>query len=112
MAAPVRMGAAPRAVELLDLPDELIDRVFKQLSSVRDLGRAGCVCSAWRAGDSPIVRVLRQRIEAHGSAVHAEEVAASMASRLSLLDSIHAAQSVSGVLSTDMSASAAVDEQD
>ena len=50
MAAPGRMGAAPRAVELLDLPDELIDRVFKHIPSVRDLGRAGCVCRTWRAG--------------------------------------------------------------
>ena len=33
MAAPGQRGTAPRAVELLDLPDELIDRVVKQLSS-------------------------------------------------------------------------------
>ena len=71
MAAPGRMGAAPRAVELLDLPDELIDRVFKHISSVRDLGRAGCVCRAWRAGDSPVVHALRQRVEGRGGAVSA-----------------------------------------
>ena len=110
---PERMGAVPpRAVELLlDLPDELIERVLEHLSSPRDLGCAGCVCRAWRAGDSPIVRVLRQRIEARGSAVHAEEVAASMASRLCLLDSIGAAQAVLGVMGTGGSANAAVDAQ-
>ncbi len=115
MAAPGRMGTAPRAVELLDLPDELIDRVFKRISSVRDLGRAGCVCRAWRAGDSPVARVLRQRIEAHGGAVTAAlpPVAAGsmtpMIHRLCLLDSIGAAEAVSGVMSLRRAASATVD---
>ena len=112
MAAPERMGTAPRAIELLDLPDELIDRVFKQVSSVRDLGRAGCVCRAWRAGDSPVVRVLRQRIEAHGGEISAAlppVAAASATHRLCLLDSVGAAQAASGVISTGHEASAAVD---
>ena len=116
MAAPGRIGApAPDAVELLDLPDELIDRVFKQLSSVRDLGRAGCVCRAWRAGDSPVARVLRRRIEARGDAVAAAlpPIAAGsmvpVTHRLCLLDSIGAAQAVSGVLSLGDRTSAAVD---
>ena len=115
MAAPGRMGTAPRAVELLDLPDELIDRVFKRLSSVRDLGRAGCVCRAWRAGDSLVERALRRRIEAHGGAVSAAlpPVAAGsmtpMTHRLCLLDSIGATQAVSGVMSLRKAASAAVD---
>ena len=109
-----RMGTAPRAIELMHLPDELIDRVFKQLSSVRDLGRAGCVCRAWRAGDSPVARVLRRRIEAHGGAVSAAlpPVAADsmtpMTHRLCLLDSIGATQAVSGIMSLQY-VSAAVD---
>ena len=109
-----RSTARPRAVGLLDLPDELIDRVLMQLSSVRDLGRAGCVCRAWRGGDSPVVRVLRQRIEARGGAVSAAlpPVAAAfiapMAHQLCLLDSIGAAQAVSGAMSPG-GASAAVD---
>ncbi len=101
----------PRAVGLLDLPVELSVRVLEHLSSTRDLGRAGCVCCAWRAGDSPVERVLRRRIEAHGGAVSAAlppVAAASMTHRLCLLDSIGAAQAVSGAISLGCKASAAV----
>ena len=51
-------AARNREVELQDLPDVLIERVIEQLSSTRDLGRAGCVCRAWRAGDSPVERTI------------------------------------------------------
>ena len=50
---------------------ELHERVLENLSSTRDLGRAACVCRAWRAGDSPVERVLRRRIKARGGAVSA-----------------------------------------
>merc|ERR1719333_1350013 len=99
MADAGRMGTGPtRAVGLLDLPVGLIDRVFEQLSSTRDFGRAACVCRAWRAGDSPVARVLRRRIEAHGGAISAAlppAAAASVTHALCLLDSIGAAQAVS-----------------
>ena len=47
---------------------ELQERVLEHLSSPRDLGRASCVCRAWRVGDSPVERVLRRRIKARGGA--------------------------------------------
>ena len=109
MAAPGRMGTAPCAFQLLKLPNELIDRVFEKLSSVRDFGRAGCVCRAWRAGDSPIVRVLRRRIEARGGAVSAASEAASTSHRMCLLSSISVAQAAFGCVSAGGEASAAVD---
>ncbi len=112
MAAPGQMSTAPGAFELLDLPDELLVQVFEHLMATRDLGRAGCVCRAWRAGDSPVERVLRQRIEARGDAVSAAlppVAAVPITHRLCLLDSIGAAQAVSGVISPSYTASAAVD---
>ena len=63
--------AAPRAVELLDLPDELIERVFMHFTSIHDFGRAGRVCRAWRAGDSHVAQVLRKRIRAGSGTVSA-----------------------------------------
>ena len=102
----------PRAVGLLDLPNELIERVIKGLSSTRDLGRAGCVCRAWRAGDSPVERALRRRIAARGGAMTAAlppVAAASLTHRLCLLDSIGTAQAASGVMSLSDRAGAAVD---
>ena len=64
--------AAPSAVkQLLDLPDELLERVFAHLTSIRDFGRAGCVCHAWRKRDSPVARALYQRIKKRGGAVSA-----------------------------------------
>ena len=102
--------AAPRAVKLLlDLPGELIERVFVHLTSTRDFGRAGCVCRAWRAGDSPVVHVLRQRIKERGNAVSAAAETASATHRLCLLDSIGAAQTALGVISPGRGMSAAVD---
>ena len=107
------MGTAqPRAVGLLDLPVELLVRVLEHLMATRDLGRAGCVCRTWRAGDSPVERVLRQRIEARGGAVTAalpSVAAASITHQLCLLDSIGAVQTMSGVISLGQTASAAVD---
>ena len=94
---------------------ELHERVLENLSSTRDLGRAACVCRAWRAGDSPVERVLRRRIEARGGAVSAalppiaEGSVTPMTHRLCLLDSISAAQAMSGVMSMGSTASAAVD---
>ena len=91
---------------------ELHERVLEHLSSTRDLGRASCVCRAWRAGDSPVERVLRRRIKARGGAVSAAlpPVAKySMTHQLCLLDSISAAQAASGVMSLAYEASAAVD---
>merc|ERR1711977_276848 len=82
---------------------ELQERVLEHLSSSRDLGRASCVCRAWRAGDSPVERVLRRRIKARGGAVSAalppvaEGSMTPVTHRLCLLDSISAAQAVSGV---------------
>ena len=94
---------------------ELHERVLENLPSTRDLGRAACVCRAWRAGDSPVERVLRRRIKARGGAVSAAlpPVATGsltpMTHRLCLLDSISAAQAMSGVMSMGSTASAAVD---
>ncbi len=94
---------------------ELQERVLEHLSSTRDLGRAACVCRAWRAGDSPVERVLRRRIKARGGAASyalppvAESSVKPMTHRLCLLDSISAAQAVSGVMSMGSTASAAVD---
>ena len=109
---PGKKGAAPpRAVTLLDLPGELI---LEHLSSTRDLGRAGCVCRAWRAGDSPVERVLRQRVKARGGAVCAAlppvaEQRPPMTHRLCLLELIGEAQAASGVMSLADRASAAVE---
>ena len=101
-----------RAVELLDLPGELINRVFEQLSSARDFGRAGCVCRAGRAGDSPVARVLRKRIKARGGAVSAAAEKDSTVHRLCLLEPISAAQDVPpGVMDLVSGASAAVDAE-
>ena len=50
---------------------ELQERVLEHLSSTRGLGRLACVCRAWRAGDSPVERVLRRRIKARGGAASA-----------------------------------------
>ena len=94
---------------------ELQERVLEHLFSPRDLGRASCVCRAWRVGDSPVERVLRRRIKARGGAASAAlppVAAGSMAPlthRLCLLDSISAAQAASGVMSMGSTASAAVD---
>ena len=94
---------------------ELQERVLVHLSSTRDLGRAACVCRAWRAGDSPVERVLRQRIKARGGAASAAlppvdvDSPSPMTHRLCLLDSIGAAQAVSGVMSMGSTSSAAVD---
>ena len=94
---------------------ELQERVLEHLSSTRDLGRAACVCRAWRAGDSPVERVLRRRIKARGGAASsalppvAEGSVKPMTHRLCLLDSISAAQAMSGVMSMGSTASAAVD---
>ena len=97
---------------------ELHERVLENLPSTRDLGRAACVCRAWRAGDSPVERVLRRRIKARGGAASyalppvAAGSMAPLTHRLCLLDSISAAQAVSGVMSVSMgkgsTASAAV----
>ena len=94
---------------------ELHERVLENLPSTRDLGRAACVCRAWRAGDSPVERVLRRRIKARGGAASyalppvAEGSVKPMTHRLCLLDSISAAQAVLGVMSMGSTASAAVD---
>ncbi len=113
MAAPGQMDTGPpRAVGLLDLPVELLVHVLEHLIATRDLGRAGCVCRAWRAGDSPVERVLRRRIEARGGAVFSAlppMAAASITHRLCLLDSIGAVQAVLGVMSLSDTVSAAVD---
>ena len=58
------MGTAPPDAvhELLDLTDELVC-VFMHLPSIRDFGRASCVCRAWRADGSPVEQALRKRIK-------------------------------------------------
>ena len=92
---------------------ELQERVLVHLSSTRDLGRAACVCRAWRAGDSPVARALYQRIKDRGDAVSAAAEKGSTTHRLCLLGSIGAAQDASpSVMSLgDEVASAAVDAE-
>ena len=54
------MGTAPPDAvhELLDLTDGLVC-VLVHLPSIRDFGRASCVCRAWRADGSPVEQALR-----------------------------------------------------
>ena len=66
-----RAGGAQSALGLHALPDELLARVLVHLPSIRDFGRADCVCRAWHARGSPVEQALRLRIAARGDSMPA-----------------------------------------
>ena len=104
-------GAQP-ALELSALPDELIARVLACLPSVHDLGRAGCVCRAWRADGSPVEQALRERIKVRDGAVPtALPGAGTMVRRMCWLELLRDARMASDVISLSSVTSAAVDAQ-
>ena len=106
------MGTAPPDAvhELLDLTDELV-YVLMHLPSIRDFGRASCVCRAWRADGSPVEQALRQRIEVRDGAVPtALPGAGTMLQRMCWSELLRGARMTSGVtMSTGKLTSAAVD---
>ena len=107
-----RAGGAQSALGLHALPDELLARVLVHLPSIRDFGRADCVCRAWHARGSPVEQALRMRVMARGGAVpSASEGAASMTQTLCWLERLHATRGPSDVLAAGSSSSIAIDAQ-
>ena len=98
---------------LLALPDELLVRVLTHLPSIRDFGRADCVCCAWHAGGSPVEQALRMWTQARRRAVpEALPVGAgSVTQRLCWLELLHAARVSSHALAAGSFASAVIDAQ-
>ena len=108
---PVHAAPPPR-LELHALPDELIAHVLARVPSIRDLGRAHCVCHAWHKDDSPVELALRLRIAARGGAVPAApESAGSMAQWLCWLELLRDGRASSGLVVAGTRTSAAVDAQ-
>ncbi len=96
---------------LHSLPAEMHVRVLVHLPSIRDFGRACCVCRAWRADGSPVEQALRQRIEVRDGAVPtALPGAGTMLQRMCWSELLRDARLASGVtMSTGQLTSAAVD---
>ena len=92
---------------LLALPDELLVRVLMHLPSIRDFGRADCVCCAWHAGGSPVEQALHLRIAAHGGVVPAAGAASTM-QQLCLIELLRGARALSDLMSAGGRSSAAV----
>ena len=84
-------NTARPATGIQALPDDLLARVLVHLPSIRDFGRADCVCRAWHVPGSPIEQALRMRIMARGGKVPAAlpAGAASLTQRLCWQERLH-----------------------
>ncbi len=98
---------------LLALPDELIARILAHLPSIRDFGRADCVCCewhTWREGGSPVEQALRRRIAARGGTVPKKlRGTRSITQDLCWLELLHVARMAADLVSAGGNLSAAVD---
>ena len=92
------------------LPDELLARVFAHLPSIRDYGRADCVCRAWHARSSPVEQALRERIEARGDVMPAP-IASCSTHRMCWLELLRQMRTASGRIGANEGLGAAVDKQ-
>ncbi len=101
---------AKRTTGLQALPDELLARILVHLPSIRDFGRANCVCRAWHARASPVEQALRERIEARGDAILAPS-AGCTTSRMCWLELLRQTRTASGRISANERMGAAVDER-
>ena len=101
---------AKRATGFKALPDELLARVLVHLPSIRDFGRANCVCRAWHARGSPVEQALRERIEARSEVMPAP-VAGCSTYRMCWLELVRQMRAASGRISANEGLGAAVDKQ-
>ena len=113
------MGTAPPEMEpeigapepgLHSLSAEMQAHVLVHLPSIRDFGRASCVCRAWRADGSPVEQALRKRIRARDGAVPTtRDGKRPTMQQMCWSELLRDARMASGVISTGSGASAAVD---
>ena len=95
---------------LHSLSAEIQAHVLVHLPSIRDFGRASCVCRAWRADGSPVEQALRRRIRARdGKKPTTRDGKRPTTQQMCWSELLRDARVASGVISLGGVASAAVD---